>query len=102
VRHETLKQIRRGLLAASVAVFAMVPLASRATPLGDLAATVQPGQFKVLTTNNFNLNGVPGGILVPPGGSGSILEYTDEAQRNPVTKKIYIIGCARSSDGSPK
>jgi len=100
VRHETLKQIRRGLLAASVAVFAMVPLASRATPLGDLAATVQPGQFKVLTTNNFNLNGVPGGILVPPGGSGSILEYTDEAQRNPVTKKIYIIGCARSSDGS--
>jgi len=82
-----------------IVVSAVLPIASHASQLGDLAATVQPGQFKALNTGNFNLNGVAGGIIVPPGGSGSILEYTDEALRNPVTKKIYIIGCARSDGG---
>jgi hypothetical protein len=47
-------------------------------------------------TNGFDA----GGILVPPGGEGTIIEYMDEAQRNPLTKKIYLIGCSRATGGS--
>lgn len=69
---------------------------ARATALSDLAAAMQPGEWRELSTTGFNT----GGILVPTGGAGNIIEYTDEVQRNPLTKKMYIIGCARSNAGA--
>lgn len=76
-------------------LFVFSPLLN-ATSLSDLAATMQPGEWRELATSGFN----SGGILIPPGGQGNLLEYTDEAQRNPLTGKIYIIGCARSNAGA--
>ncbi len=66
------------------------------TALGDLAANMQPGEFKVLNTNNFG----GGAIFVPSGGDGGMQEYSDEALRNPITKKIYMIGCVRATGGT--
>jgi hypothetical protein len=65
-----------------------------ASVLGDLAAQMSPGEWRVLTTNNFN------GMVLPNfagDGSSPIIEFTDEAQRNPLTKRIYILGCARGA-----
>jgi hypothetical protein len=64
-----------------------------ATPLGDLAAQMQAGQWRELSTNGFN----NGNILVPSTGIGSILQYADEAQWDPVGRKVYIIGTSRGS-----
>lgn len=74
-----------------------------ATVLSDLAAQMQPGEWRELTTNNFN----QGDILKGNSVSGTILEYTDEATYNPLAKKVHIIGCVRegnyacSTTGSP-
>ena len=65
-----------------------------ATPLGDLAAQMQPGEWRELVTQNF------GGMTLPNyagDGSSPFIEFTDEAQRNPATKRIYILGCARGA-----
>jgi hypothetical protein len=66
---------------------------SAATALGDLAAQMQPGQWRELNTLGFN----NGRIFVPSTGIGSILQYMDEAQWDPVGKKIYIIGTSRGA-----
>jgi hypothetical protein len=99
--HKTTTPIRAGLRIAALSVLAaFATLDAHATALGDLAATMQPGQFKTLTTTNLNQGGLAGGIYVPSGGDGVVQEYSDEALRNPITKKIYIIGCGRTNSGS--
>lgn len=62
-----------------------------ASALSDLAAIMNPGEWRELATNGFG----NGAILQPPNGVSTILEYSNAAQRNPLTKKTYIIGCAR-------
>ena len=76
------------------AIFIAAPHAASGTELGDLAASMAPGEWRELSTEGFE------GILVPPGGEGALLEYMDEALQNPLTRKIYIIGCARATGGS--
>lgn len=82
-------------LVSGLLLFA-VALPVGASALSDLAATMKAGEWKELTTSGFE----NGGILEPPGGDGSLLEFMDEAQRNPFTKKIYIIGCSRAFSGT--
>lgn len=95
VRRSAIRAIRTRLFGTVAAVSILVaPAAADATTLSDLAASMQPGEWRELTTSGFN----QGAILVPPGNVGTILEYTDKAQRNPVTKKIWIIGCARGTN----
>ena len=81
------------LVIALVAFGAAVVPAS-ASVLSDLAAQMQPGEWRTLTTNGFS----QGDILKGNSVSGTILEYTDTAVRNPLTKKIYIIGCVREGN----
>lgn len=68
------------------------------TALSNLARQMQAGEWRELSTNGFN------NMLLPnqPGdGSSSILEFSDEAKWNPLTKKIWIMGCARGApDGT--
>lgn len=65
--------------------------------LGDAAAQMKSGDWVELATNGFN----SGQILVPPSADGNIIEYTDEAVWDPVSQRIYIIGCSRASgDGN--
>jgi len=71
-------------------------LPAHATALGDLAAQMRPGEWRELPTVGFS------GMLLPNfagDGQSPFIEFTDEAQRNPLTRKIYILGCARGSTG---
>jgi hypothetical protein len=81
--------------AVLASILIVTPTVVHATALGDLAATMQPGEWKKLSTNGFD----NGAIMVPHGGSGHIAEYTDEALRDPIAKKIYIVGCVSDSAG---
>ena len=67
---------------------------ANASALSDLAAQMQPGEWRTFATNGFD----QGSILKGNGVSGTILEYTDTAVRNPITKKIYVIGCVREGN----
>jgi len=86
------------LLQAASATFGLVAVSStvEATALGDLAAQMQPGEWRELTTANFQ------GMLLPNfagDGSSPIIEFTDRAVRNPLNKTIYFLGCARGAPG---
>lgn len=58
--------------------------------LSDLAASLQPGEWGELSTNNFG----NGSILITD-DNGCLMEYSDEAQWDPVGKKLYIMGTSR-------
>lgn len=80
---------------AALGLAAIVPGAG-ASALGDLAAQMQPGEWRELKTNNFT------GILLPNfagDGSSPFIEFTDRAVRNPLTKKVIILGCSRGAPG---
>ncbi|MCC7405329.1 MAG: hypothetical protein IT288_13105 [Bdellovibrionales bacterium] len=67
---------------------------SSLTPLAQAAAAMSPGQWLQLETTNFS------GMLLPNfsgNGSSPFIEFSDKAVRNPLTKKIYILGCARGA-----
>ncbi len=74
-----------------ICVLLAVPGQVFATSLSDLAANMQPGEWKTLATNGFG----SGSILTPPSGNGNILEYSDEVIWSPVKHEAYIYGCAR-------
>jgi len=85
------------LLRTSLGALALAAsLAAHATALGDLAAQMKPGEWRELPTNGFT------GILLPnfAGSADSpIIEFTDKAVRNPLTRKVYFLGCARGGTG---
>jgi hypothetical protein len=56
------------------------------TVLGDLAASLQPGQWAELNSTGF------GKSLLDAGGGHHILEYTEDAKWDPVTKQFLCIG----------
>jgi hypothetical protein len=60
--------------------------------LGRLAAAMAPGTFAELPIDGPVSNC---DAFVPPSGNGTILEFTDEALWNPVSREIYIMGTAR-------
>jgi len=100
---EEQKQVKRKLNVGRVLGMASTALAcaalgatANASALGDLAAQMQPGEWRELTTNNF------AGKLLPNfagDGSSPFIEFTDRAVRNPLTKKIIILGCSRGAPG---
>ena len=76
------------------AVFAVFPMTAPASVVSDLAASMLPGEWKEVPQGS-SFGG--GSIFIPAGGSGNLIEYMVEAQRNPFTKKIYLIGCAKGA-----
>jgi len=85
------------LLRTSLGALALAAsLAAQATAVGDLAAQMKPGEWRELPTNGFK------DILLPnfPGSADSpIIEFTDKAVRNSLTRKVYFLGCARGGTG---
>ncbi len=73
-------------------VLAVFPMIAPASVVSDLAASMLPGEWKEVPQGS-SFGG--GSIFIPGGGSGNLIEYMVEAQRNPFTKKIYLIGCAK-------
>ena len=57
-----------------------------ATVLGDLAASLQPGEWAELNSNGFGYD------LLDAGSAHHILEYTEDAKWDPVTKQFLCIG----------
>ncbi|MBI2673768.1 MAG: peptidoglycan-binding protein, partial [Candidatus Zambryskibacteria bacterium] len=64
------------------------------TSLSGLAASMQPGTWAALTTNNFN----DGAILRPP-ATGSCAEYADEGYWNPLNNTAMISGSSHPNGG---
>jgi hypothetical protein len=60
--------------------------------LSDLAASLQAGEWGVLSTNNFQ-----NGSILRTDDNGTLTEYSDEAQWDPVGQKLYIMGTARGA-----
>ncbi|MFZ5469580.1 MAG: fibronectin type III domain-containing protein [Myxococcota bacterium] len=71
------------------------PAQSSPTPLGTLAASMQPGTWAKLETNDFQ-----GGAIFKSVDDGSILEFTNEAQWDPVGRRVFIIGTARGNSAA--
>ena len=69
--------------------------AAHASVLSDLAAQMNPGEWRELVTSNFAGMTLPN---TPGDGTSPFIEFTDKAVRNNTTKKIYIMGCARGTD----
>jgi hypothetical protein len=91
-------KVLTSLLPLALRVLGLVAFsgAAGATALSDLAAQMRPGEWRELVTTNF------GGMVLPNfagDGSSPFIEFTDKAVRNPITKKIHIMGCARGAPG---
>ena len=66
------------------------------TALGDLAASMQPGTWKPLTTNNINPT-----LSNPGGASGIIFGYTEYIKWDPVGHRLYYLGGDHATSGTP-
>ena len=66
------------------------PLASNATTLSDLAAAIQPGQWRILDSDNDG-SGFSGSLLAvePP---ANILQFADKGLWNPNTRQVLFFG----------
>jgi hypothetical protein len=67
------------------------------TVLGQLAASMQPGTWAVLNTQN--LESVLSSSDVGGGASGGILGYADKAAWDPTSKQLLFIGSDHLQDG---
>ena len=70
-----------------------------ATVLGDLAASMQAGDWKELSTQGYVVSGTP--ILAVNGssGGGSMTEYSDKGVWNPITKEVWFYGGSHCGSG---
>src|SRR5437016_6813223 len=79
---------RSTIVATMVFAFLLLPAHTSfaGTPLGDLAASMQPGTWASLATNNINPT------LVATGADGNSLGYTDDITYDPASQKFFYIG----------
>lgn len=79
---------RHVALLASVLGLTVNPAqAADGTVIGELAESLQPGEWAELTTNNIGILAAPGA-----GSTHSIQEYTTGGAWDPVNKVLYFIG----------
>ena len=83
-----------------VSFFSAVPFLVHATALGDLAASMVSGEWRVLTTSNLS-NYFIKVYWSPEAGSApdSLLGYGDEAQWDPISKQLFIGGGSHNYNG---
>src|SRR5262245_56503629 len=63
-----------------------------ASALSDAAAGLQPGQWAVLNTQNFN------SALLNDGASYHVFYYTEDLTWDPVSKQLLFVGGGHDSD----
>jgi hypothetical protein len=80
---------------ASTAASATTLAATVGTSLADLAARLKAGEWAKLDTNGFN-----SGDILRTSEAGSIAEYNNELNWDPIHRKAYIVGTARGSSGT--
>jgi hypothetical protein len=68
-------------------LFLMHPNIALATKLGDLAASMQPGTWAELTTNNISAT-----LANLGGASGTMLIYSDDMVWHPGTQQVFMVG----------
>jgi uncharacterized protein (TIGR03382 family) len=78
-----------------LAVHALIVSPAMATPLSELAATLAPGEFAELETEN----GGPVLAETMGGATGSILPYSEDAVWDARTGRYYFIGSDHIYDG---
>jgi hypothetical protein len=64
------------------------------TPLGDIAASLQPGQWAEVKANNQVTNGTS--IFSTPENGGSILEYAGKGVWDPVSRQFLFLGASHA------
>ena len=80
-----------------LALFLTTPNLARATALGDLAASMQPGTWAEITTSNM----VPS-LANVNGSNGHLLIYTDDMVWNPSTLQAFMIGADHLASQGPQ
>ena len=76
-------------LRACVAVASLVSapvVCVTASPLSDLVAAMQPGEWRELATSNINQT------LTASGASGIVFGYTDKIVWDPTSRRLFFIG----------
>ena len=64
-----------------------------ASPLSDLASSMQAGEWRELITNNINP------VLLQNGSSGNALGYTNDIVFDPGSQKFFYIGSDHNGIG---
>jgi hypothetical protein len=75
-----------GLAILGAGGFALQIEGVEASALSDLVATMQPGQWRELMTNNINPT------LSAGGASGIVFGYTESARWDPVSRQLFFAG----------
>src|SRR5262245_35928299 len=65
---------------------------ARASALSDAAGQLQPGQWVVLSTQNFNA------ALLDDGDAYQVLQYTEDMVWDPLTRQLLFVGGGHNSD----
>jgi hypothetical protein len=84
------------LIVIALAIFQVRNTSAAGTALGSLAASMQPGTWAQLTTNNINPT-----LSNPGGASGIIFGYTEYIKWDPVGRRLYYLGGDHAESGTP-
>src|SRR6266446_6378771 len=86
----SLRTIVITLCASAFVFFYLHTTSAQTTALGSLAASMQPGTWAELQTNN--LNATFSSSDMGGGASGQIIGYTDDAVWDPVSRQVFFLG----------
>src|SRR2546422_7933696 len=76
------------------AIFQARMTSAASTVLGNLAASMQPGTWATLSTNNINPT-----LSNTGGASGIIFGYTEYIKWDPVGQRLYYLGGDHATSG---
>src|SRR5438105_2966147 len=91
--------LRTILITLIVLAFASVQVhisSAASTALGNLVASMQPGTWAQLITDNINPT-----LSNPGGASGIIFGYTEYIKWDPVGRRLYYLGGDHATSGTP-
>ena len=83
------------LIVLGFTIFEVHNISAATTALGNLAASMQPGTWAQLTTNNINPT------LSDNGVSGIIFGFTEYIKWDPVGHRLYYLGGDHFASGTP-
>jgi len=84
------------LIVLGFTIFVIHNTSAATTALGNLVASMQPGTWAQLSTNNINAT-----LSNPGGASGIIFGYTEYIKWDPVGHRLYYLGGDHFTSGTP-